>query len=84
MERNCLIGYGAANLIMERLMISSDQFTVYVCDICGVDSLALKVGACIATAARRSPPRTKEEWQEDVLNGLEYVLYQNAVCERAN
>ena len=35
MERDCLIGYGAANLIMERLMISSDQFTVYVCDICG-------------------------------------------------
>ena len=35
MERDCLIGYGAANLIMERLMISSDQFYVYICSECG-------------------------------------------------
>ena len=35
MERDCLIGYGAANLIMERLMLSSDQFIVYVCNRCG-------------------------------------------------
>ncbi|CAN0399866.1 unnamed protein product, partial [Ectocarpus sp. 13 AM-2016] len=26
MERDCLIGYGASALIMERLMISSDAF----------------------------------------------------------
>jgi DNA-directed RNA polymerase III subunit RPC2 len=35
MERDCLIGYGAANLIMERLMLSSDKFTVYICKDCG-------------------------------------------------
>mmetsp|Transcript_6715 Transcript_6715/g.5020 ORF Transcript_6715/g.5020 Transcript_6715/m.5020 type:complete len:105 (-) Transcript_6715:33-347(-) len=35
MERDCLIGYGAANLIMERLMISSDQFDAFICSICG-------------------------------------------------
>jgi DNA-directed RNA polymerase III subunit RPC2 len=36
MERDCLISYGAANLITERLMISSDQFDVHVCEACGL------------------------------------------------
>jgi len=35
MERDCLIGYGAASLIMERLMLSSDAFHVYICSQCG-------------------------------------------------
>lgn len=29
MERDCLIGYGASMLLLERLMISSDEFEVY-------------------------------------------------------
>jgi hypothetical protein len=32
---NCLISYGASNLLVERLMISSDQFDVHVCRQCG-------------------------------------------------
>mmetsp|Transcript_6859 Transcript_6859/g.25298 ORF Transcript_6859/g.25298 Transcript_6859/m.25298 type:complete len:1170 (+) Transcript_6859:151-3660(+) len=36
MERDCLIGYGASMMIMERLMISSDQFEVQVCRTCGL------------------------------------------------
>jgi DNA-directed RNA polymerase III subunit RPC2 len=36
MERDCLIGYGASMLLMERLMISSDQFDIDVCNICGL------------------------------------------------
>lgn len=36
MERDCLIGYGASNLIMERLMLSSDAFTANVCESCGL------------------------------------------------
>ena len=35
MERDCLIGYGADSLIMERLMLSSDAFEVHVCSDCG-------------------------------------------------
>lgn len=36
MERDCLIGYGASMMLIERLMISSDQFDVDVCNICGL------------------------------------------------
>lgn len=35
MERDCLIGYGAASLIQERLMTSSDVFNAVVCEVCG-------------------------------------------------
>lgn len=40
MERDCLIGYGASMLLLERLMISSDGFEVFVCSECGL--LAMK------------------------------------------
>lgn len=36
MERDCLIAYGASNLLIERLMISSDAFDVDVCNKCGL------------------------------------------------
>ncbi|KAJ1930397.1 DNA-directed RNA polymerase III complex subunit Rpc2 [Tieghemiomyces parasiticus] len=36
MERDCLIGYGASMLLLERLMISSDAFDVFICEKCGL------------------------------------------------
>merc|ERR1711948_137764 len=36
MERDCLIAYGASNLVMERLMHSSDAFKANVCSSCGL------------------------------------------------
>jgi DNA-directed RNA polymerase III subunit RPC2 len=35
MERDCLIGYGASCLLLERLMISSDLFMASICSSCG-------------------------------------------------
>jgi DNA-directed RNA polymerase III subunit RPC2 len=36
MERDCLIGYGAVNLIIERLMLASDLWEGLVCEKCGM------------------------------------------------
>ena len=36
MERDCLIGYGATQLLLERLMVSSDAFEAQVCEKCGM------------------------------------------------
>ncbi len=36
MERDCLIGYGASGMLIERLLISSDAFPVHVCKECGL------------------------------------------------
>jgi DNA-directed RNA polymerase III subunit RPC2 len=36
MERDCLIGYGASSLIVERLMESSDVFETFCCKSCGI------------------------------------------------
>ncbi|OWR44164.1 DNA-directed RNA polymerase [Danaus plexippus plexippus] len=35
MERDCLIGYGASMLLMERLMLASDAFSADICSSCG-------------------------------------------------
>ena len=36
MERDCLIAYGASQLLLERLMLSSDVHSVDVCETCGM------------------------------------------------
>ena len=36
MERDCLIGHGSSLLLIERLMISSDKFTAFICEKCGL------------------------------------------------
>ncbi|MCO5610686.1 hypothetical protein L7F22_064927 [Adiantum nelumboides] len=49
MERDCLIAYGSSMLLLERLMISSDQFVVQVCTKCGLlghYNHKLKMGFC--------------------------------------
>jgi DNA-directed RNA polymerase III subunit RPC2 len=36
MERDCLIAYGASQLLLERLMLSSDAHEVDICEVCGL------------------------------------------------
>lgn len=36
MERDCLVAYGGSMLLLERLLISSDNFNVSVCRVCAV------------------------------------------------
>ena len=50
MERDCLIGYGASSLLIERLMISSDAFDVDVCQGCGLLGYAGWCNMCKSAA----------------------------------
>ena len=44
MERDCLIAYGASNLIMERFMhSSSDAFSANVCLTCGLLQYQMRI-----------------------------------------
>jgi DNA-directed RNA polymerase III subunit RPC2 len=35
MERDCLLGFGAGEVLLERLLYSSDDSTVLICSSCG-------------------------------------------------
>jgi DNA-directed RNA polymerase III subunit RPC2 len=51
MERDCLIGYGASAMLIERLMLSSDAFQVSVCESCGLLGYAGWCNLCKSSAA---------------------------------
>jgi len=36
MERDCMVGHGAPLLLLERMLKSSDETTIYVCELCGM------------------------------------------------
>ncbi len=50
MERDCLIGYGASSLLIERLMIASDAFDVDICQSCGLLGYAGWCNMCKSAA----------------------------------
>lgn len=54
MERDCLIAYGASQLLLERLMLSSDAHEVDVCRVCGMMGYN---GWCQSCASSRSVVR---------------------------
>lgn len=59
MERDCLISYGAANLITERLMISSDAFDVHVCEKCGLLGYSTVRRLCGAMTSTHAGTRSR-------------------------
>ena len=71
MERDCLIGYGASMLLLERLMISSDQFEASAPQPDGCESAACGLywglPACAAEAVSpqscyRTSPGQRQGW----------------------
>lgn len=51
MERDCMVGYGAANLVHERLLLSSDLFAADVCNVCGYLGYNGRCQFCKSSAA---------------------------------
>jgi DNA-directed RNA polymerase III subunit RPC2 len=47
MERDCLIAYGASQLMRERLMLSSDVHNVEICEVCGFTAFGKKCKRCV-------------------------------------
>ena len=41
MERDCMLSHGASNFLQERLMKVSDKFVCYICNKCGMVSVAI-------------------------------------------
>eukprot|EP00920_Eleutheroschizon_duboscqi_P007227 GHVT01016600.1.p1 GENE.GHVT01016600.1~~GHVT01016600.1.p1 ORF type:complete len:357 (-),score=90.66 GHVT01016600.1:846-1916(-) len=67
MERDCLVAYGTSNLLLERLMISSDAFDAAVCINCGLIGYDAHCSYCKrenATAAIKMPYACKLLVQE--------------------
>jgi len=59
MERDCLIGYGAAMLLQERLMISSDEYEAEVCTGKGCGGLLVWGGWCQLCQSGRHVKRVR-------------------------
>lgn len=76
MERDCLIGQGAANFLKDRLFDNSDKYKIDVCDICGQIAISdkdLKTSYCKAcpdatTSTIQIPYATKLLFQELIAN----------------
>jgi len=70
MERDCLIGYGATQLLLERLMVSSDAFVINVCEkwyVCARAHPRLTPAAgCSATTATVATAAAPSTWSSSL------------------
>jgi len=54
MERDCLIGYGTASVVRERLLFSADKFQAQVCINCGLIQQTETCFSCISSSTDSS------------------------------
>ncbi|KAI5181852.1 DNA-directed RNA polymerase III subunit RPC2 [Nematocida sp. AWRm80] len=53
MERDCLIGYGASEILIERLLISSDKFIAHICPSCGLIASGIGCSSCPSSTPQK-------------------------------
>lgn len=53
MERDCLLGFGAGEVLLERLLYSSDDSTVLICDACGFFQSSKRCESCRKGSVRK-------------------------------
>jgi len=72
MERDCLLGFGASDLLLERLLFSSDDSTVLVCEHCGFFQHGKRCDSCKAASVYRvkMPYACKLLFQELISMGI--------------
>lgn len=73
MERDCLIGHGAASILYERMLISSDLYVANVCENCGLIGYTNNCTECKAKAKMKKvkmPYACKLLFQELISMGI--------------
>merc|ERR1712070_681051 len=65
MERDCLVAYGASNLMLERLCYSSDVTDVRICKRCGLFCDTFYCRYCDSSNTKPSAHNKLKKWRSD-------------------
>ncbi|CCX32109.1 hypothetical protein FPQ18DRAFT_279952 [Pyronema domesticum] len=75
MERDCLIAYGASQLLLERLMLSSDVHEVDLCESCGLMGYS---NWCTTCQSSKAVTKMKIPYAAKLL--IQELLSMNVLC----
>ena len=76
MERDSIIAHGAAFLVHERLMNSSDRHPAVICDKCGS-----MLSATAKQMTQQEAATLKERMPRSRIDGVEWLLVMCHVCK---